>query len=242
MASRRSLVSRASVTVTKPRRGSLIRRSSISATISLIRSATLRARAASMLRHSSSLNSRCRADSSSISGCAATRRSHSVSTLIAFEAVADTTATPISARRCRSRWPVSATATPGSRRRSSATSGRTTARLPFSECTSPSSTSSVSAATYTVLRLPWRRLDPRLLSHLEGLDRVLDPDVAVADADAALVALADFGRVILEPAQRVHREVVGDHHAVPDQPRLAVAVDRSGADDAAGDVADARHP
>ena len=28
-------------------------------------------------------------------------------------AVADTTATPISARRCRSRWPVSATATPG---------------------------------------------------------------------------------------------------------------------------------
>src|ERR1700722_12923015 len=168
-------------------------------------------------------------------------RSHSASTLIAFAAVADTTATPISARRCKSRWPVSAIATPGSRRRSSATSGRTTARLPFSECTSPSSTSSVSAATYTAWS-PLVPLDPRLLPHLEGLDRVLDPDVVVADADTALVALADFGRVVLEPAQRIHREVVGDHYAVPDQPRLAVAVDRSGADDAPGDVPDPRDP
>src|SRR5271169_4042893 len=200
-----------------------------------------------MLRHSSSLNNRCRADSSSIPGCPATRRSHSVSTLIAFEAVADTTATPISARRCRSRWPVSATAMPGSRRRSSATSGRTTARLPFSECTSPSSTSSVSAATYTAsLRsgpVPSRGpLGPRLLPHLEGLDRVFDAQIAVADADTALEALADLGRVVLEPAQRVDREVVGDHHAVPDQPRLAVAVDRPGTDDAPGDVPDPRHP
>src|SRR5207248_1683750 len=47
---------------------------------------------------------------------------------------------------------------------------------------------------------------------------------------------------LLEPAQRIHRQVVGDHHAVPDQPRLAAAVDRAGADDAAGDVADPRHP
>src|SRR5579863_1826093 len=83
---------------------------------------------------------------------------------------------------------------------------------------------------------------PWLLPHLEGLDRVADPDVVVADADAALEALADLGRVVLEPAQRLHRQVVGDDHAVPDQPRLGVAVDRAGTDDAAGDVADPGHP
>src|ERR1700726_1920768 len=85
-------------------------------------------------------------------------------------------------------------------------------------------------------------LGPRLLPHLEGLDRVLDAQIAVTDADTALVALADLGRVVLEPPQRVHREVVGDDNAVPDQPRLAVAVDRSGADDAPGDVPDPRDP
>src|SRR5580700_10696207 len=83
---------------------------------------------------------------------------------------------------------------------------------------------------------------PWLLPHLVRLDRVFDPDVVVADADTAFVALANLGRVVLEPAQRLDRQVVGDHHAVPDQPRLAVAVDRSGADDAACDVADPRDP
>src|SRR6202012_717384 len=78
--------------------------------------------------------------------------------------------------------------------------------------------------------------------HLEGLDRVLEPDVVVADADTAFEALADFGRVVLEPAQRLHGEVVGDDHTIPDDPRLAAAVDGAGADDAAGDVADPRHP
>src|SRR5580693_988610 len=83
---------------------------------------------------------------------------------------------------------------------------------------------------------------PWLLPHLVRLDRVFDPDVVVADADTAFVALADLGRVVLEPAQRIHRQAVGDHHAVPDQPRLAAAVDRAGAHDAPGDVADPRHP
>src|SRR5690242_4872916 len=82
----------------------------------------------------------------------------------------------------------------------------------------------------------------RLLPHLERLDDVLDPDVVVADADTALVAFADLGHVVLEPAQALDREVVGDDHAVPDDPRLAVAGDRAGADDAARDVADPRHP
>src|SRR5208282_6101330 len=83
---------------------------------------------------------------------------------------------------------------------------------------------------------------PWLLPHLEGLDRVPDPDVVVADADTALVALADLGRVLLEPPQRLHRQVVGDHHAVPGQPRLVTAVDRAAADDAAGHVADPGYP
>src|ERR1700761_9218358 len=86
------------------------------------------------------------------------------------------------------------------------------------------------------------RSGPRLLPHLEGLDRVLDPEVVVADPDTALVALADLGRVVLEPAQRVHREVVGDDHPVPDDPRLAAAVNRAGPHDAARDVADLRYP
>src|SRR5690349_12559605 len=83
---------------------------------------------------------------------------------------------------------------------------------------------------------------PRLLPHLEGLDGVTDPDVVVADADTALEALADLGCVLLEPAQRVHRQVVGDHHPVPDQPRLAATADQAAAHDRPGDVADPRHP
>src|SRR6266700_1473658 len=113
-------------------------------------------------------------------------------------------------------------------------------------------TSSVSAATYTALPPALAvsltsdpagtRSGPRLLPQLEGLDGVADPDVVVADADTALEALADLGRVLLEPAQRVHRQVVGDHHAVPDQPRLAAAADQATAHDGPGDVADPRHP
>src|SRR5262249_52378229 len=91
----------------------------------------------------------------------------------------------------------------------------------------------------TVIRL---RSVPRLLPHLVGLDRVLDLDVAIADADAALVALADFGHVLLEPAQGVHAEVLRHHDAVSDQACLAAAGDDAGADDAAGHVADPRHP
>src|SRR5258708_26047808 len=115
-----------------------------------------------------------------------------------------------------------------------------TPRLALSECTSPSRTSSVRAATYTPEART--RSGPWLLPHLEGPDRVADLEVVVADADTAFVALADLGRVLLEPAQRIHRQVVGDHDAVPDQPRLAAAVDRAGAHDAPGDVADPRHP
>src|SRR5215467_6596133 len=107
--------------------------------------------------------------------------------------------------------------------------GRTAERFCFSDRTSPSSTSRVSAPTYTA-RAPLLS-GSRLLPHLERLDHVADLDVVVADADAALEALADLGRVVLEPAQRVDGEVVRDHHAVADQAGLAVAGDRAGPDD-----------
>src|SRR3954471_4954322 len=79
----------------------------------------------------------------------------------------------------------------------------------------------------------------RLLAHLEGLDDVLDLDVVERpETDTALVALADLGHVVLEPAQRLDREVVGDDHAVADQPGLGVPGDRPAADDGARHVAD----
>src|SRR5690606_34310919 len=93
---------------------------------------------------------------------------------------------------------------------------------------------------------PGPRTDPagsvaRLLAHLERLDDVADADVAVADSDTALEALADLGDVVLEPAQRLDGEVVGDDHPVADEPCLRVALDQAVADDHTGDVADPRH-
>src|SRR4051794_27035387 len=165
-------------------------------------------------------------------------------------------ATPTCARRCRSVSPTSAAAT-AKRRRSSATIGRTTARLPLSEWTSPSSRSAVSDPVNTgyllLLRMNRARAGisrgpgpgsvARLLADLERLDDVLDLDIVERpQADTALVALANLGDVVLEAAQRFHREVVGDDHAVADHAGLRVPVDRAGAHDRAGHVADPRHP
>src|SRR6266571_4096942 len=183
----------------KPSRGSLILRSSISATIWVIRSASRRALAGSISVHSpSSLNSRCLAASNSMPGRAATYRSHASSISTACAAVEVTTATP------------------GNFLCTSAISGLTSDRFCFSERTSPSRTSSVSAPTY--MPAPCHaRSGPRLLPHLERLDHIADLDVAVADPDTALEALADLGGVVFEPAQRLDREAVGNHDAVPDQ-------------------------
>src|SRR3954454_817943 len=83
----------------------------------------------------------------------------------------------------------------------------------------------------------------RLLAHLEGLDDVLDLDVVERpQADTALVALSDLGDVVLEPAQRLDGQVVGDDDAVADQPGLRVTADRAATDDGTRDVADERHP
>src|SRR5580693_711353 len=132
---------------------------------------------------------------------------------------------------------------PGNRRCTSAISGLTTERFCFSDLMSPSSTSRVRAPTYTPAPAPAAdRSGPRLLPHLERLDHVTDLDVAVTESDAALEALPDLGRVVLEPAQRIDAEVVRDDDAVADEAGLAVAGDRARADDAACDIADPRHP
>src|SRR5437016_2889502 len=82
-------------------------------------------------------------------------------------------------------------------------------------------------------------LRARLLPHLVGLDEVTDPEVVVvAERQAALEALADLGRVLLEPLERGDGDVLRHHRAVADQPGLGVAPDEAGPDDAAGDVAD----
>src|SRR3954452_18012700 len=96
-------------------------------------------------------------------------------------------ATPTCARRCRSVSPTSAAAT-AKPRRSSATIGRTTARLPLSEWTLPSSRSALSHPVNTgyllLLRTNRARtgIPPgpgpgsaaRLLADLQRLDDVLD--------------------------------------------------------------------
>src|SRR6266536_1278374 len=90
-------------------------------------------------------------------------------------------------------------------------------------------------------RFPGPPSVPRLLPHLERLDHVFDPEIVVADADTAFEALAHLGDVVLEPAQRVHRQVFRDDHAIPDKPCPAAPVDRAGAHDAARDAAHPGH-
>src|SRR5205823_14289608 len=81
----------------------------------------------------------------------------------------------------------------------------------------------------------------RLLAQLVRLDHVVDLDVVErAETDAALEALADLRRVVLEPSQRLDRQVVRRDRAVADEPRLGVAHDRAVSDQAAGDVAELR--
>src|ERR687892_1365257 len=82
-----------------------------------------------------------------------------------------------------------------------------------------------------------------LLAHLERLDDVVDLDVVERpEADTALEALADLGGVVLEPPQRLDREVVGDHHAIAHQAGPGVAPDEPVDDHAARDVAELRRP
>src|SRR3954454_24152037 len=79
----------------------------------------------------------------------------------------------------------------------------------------------------------------RLLAHLEGLDHVADLRRAEpAQGHTTLEALADLGGVVLEPAQRADRDIVGHHGAVPQDAGLGVAAEETGADHTAGDETD----
>src|SRR4051812_6985394 len=79
----------------------------------------------------------------------------------------------------------------------------------------------------------------RLLAHLEGLDHVADLRRAEpAQGHTTLEALADLGGVVLEPAQRADRDIVGHHGAVPQDAGLGVAAEETGADQTAGDETD----
>src|SRR6476620_2227468 len=254
-----------------PSRGSLTCISSIEATICLIRRDSLRARPVSAIAlsyslcwsgsgasahsRSSSSNTQRRATSTSTSGRAATRRSHCSSTSTTCWWVDATVATPISVRRCRSACPVSAAATE-KRRRKSATIGRTTERFSFSECTSPSRSSTTGVppttrhasspgpdASLARVDSPPSRSGTRLLAQLEGLDHISDLDVVVGtQADTAFEAFAHLGRVILEALQGIHTEVVGHDDAVANEPRLAVTSDGSRSDERTRHIADAWHP
>src|SRR5690606_2725477 len=83
----------------------------------------------------------------------------------------------------------------------------------------------------------------RLLHHLGRLDLVADLDVVVlAEADTGFEVGLDLGDVVLEAAQRLDGEAIGDDDAVADDARLGVARDRAGADDDTRDVAELRGP
>src|SRR5699024_6474904 len=75
-------------------------------------------------------------------------------------------------------------------------------------------------------RASWRapgrsRSDAGLLLHLVGGDEVLELQVVVrAQVDAALVALADLGDIVLEASQTGDLDVLGDHRALAGDARL----------------------
>ena len=77
-----------------------------------------------------------------------------------------------------------------------------------------------------------------LLAHLPGLNDVASGDILVTQRDTALVALADLGDIVLLATQGRDLEVLGDNHTVAHQASLGAALDRAGADDRTGDVAE----
>src|SRR5690606_30800241 len=76
-----------------------------------------------------------------------------------------------------------------------------------------------------------------LLLEFDRLDLIADLDVVeLAQTDTGLEVGLDLGDVVLEAAQALDRETVGEHDAVADDARLRVSRDRSTAHDDTGDV------
>src|SRR6476659_6502590 len=118
---------------------------------------------------------------------------------------------------------------------------------------------SIAEATMVPMRLESRRARPTsgmslfaraLIDHLGallfhqlvGLDHVALLDVGVAQRQTALVAVAHLGGGRILSKQRLHRDVLRDHHVVAQQPRLGITPDGARRDEATRDVADLRRP
>src|SRR5690606_6797221 len=81
-------------------------------------------------------------------------------------------------------------------------------------------------------------LRTRLLPQLERLDHVVHLHVRERpEPDTALVPFADLGRVVLEPLERLDRQVVPHDLATAQHPGLGVAPHETGADQGTGDRA-----
>src|SRR3954468_22133385 len=80
-----------------------------------------------------------------------------------------------------------------------------------------------------------------LLPHVR-LEDVADLDVVVVgELDAALETRLDFLDVVLDPAERFDREVLGDDDAAAGEADLAAALHVAVGDEAAGNVAELGH-
>src|SRR5450756_1710546 len=82
-------------------------------------------------------------------------------------------------------------------------------------------------------------LRARLLAHLVRLDHVIDLDVVERpQPDAALVTVADLGRIVLEPLERVDGEALAHHLGAPQHPGSRAAADDARPHERTGDVAE----
>src|SRR5665648_770957 len=82
-------------------------------------------------------------------------------------------------------------------------------------------------------------LRARLFPHLVRLDHVIDLDVVERpQPDAALVTVADLGRIVLEPLERVDGEALAHHLGAPQHPGSRAAADDARPHERTGDVAE----
>src|SRR5699024_10069397 len=80
-----------------------------------------------------------------------------------------------------------------------------------------------------------------LLHHLGRLDLVTGLDVVeLAQSDTSFEVSLDLGDVVLEAAQRLDGEAIGEHDTVADNTSLGVTRDGTAAHDNTGDVAELR--
>src|SRR5690606_28794229 len=198
--------------VTKPSRGSLTRVSSMVATMTLMRSASLRARGLSDMG--------CAPPEECRSGCRGA-------------AVADAVADAM--RGAEHPAGLGESERPRRLREDAVADGARSAREGADIVGS-----SLADVDRAPVRCPAQPVsDAGLLLHLVGRDDVLELEVVErAQVDTALVALADLGDIVLEASQTGHLDVLGDHDTLAGDARLGAALDEAAAHDRTGDVAE----